>query len=1215
MRKKQNENRRPSDDKDNTGPLYTVRWGWLLGTFALMVALGVTVVTVYFIQTKDQTEFRIQTFRNFEKDNLWRQGIYQLRLYQEEKPNDMAVVRELAEAYDRNGVVVSDWNYAAEFYQTLLGKITSDTERMKILERILDNQRKANDAKAMLPTIQRIRETDPENPLAWKCLVILRAPMLETGVYQPASDEPEYFDLLVQKARIFNPEDVDLTSAYCRLLRNSLPNVMSCVSLEFRATPIETRTEEADALMADFVKANADSPAALLAEYEYRRKYRLLDLDADELDDTLLKVKELDPDNVELMLFTGMFYERKALRQKANLTIEEYQIQRQDAIDLFEQMTKTTPYYPEGYLQLAVIYGLDGERDKQIEILEQANKLMNSGNLDIIFPLTTAYLENNDMVNADKMIRLIRDWTDRHRLALTKDDMTTLRNLATLLEGQSLAIGGHPSEAIAKFKSVLEPSIPPLKDIRTVFASLMIYAQLLADTLNLDSAVGVYEATIRHLQTELFADDQSNFIRMEQAYTGLIGALLRLGQTDKVEYHFNLYVQYLRKTLEQQPKNQMVRMALAASLFQQTMNQLAENRDWSELNTMIGDLQENKAGVAPPWRVDFLEANVKWEQRGLSRAIADDALILLRTVENLYNDHLPFLVLLEDTFHNYGAQKDSERILKQIHDIPDGLPYWYLLKAWRAEQNGNLLEAKRLMDEAVTEIPESFKNIFQAVQETLGRSLDQNVKSYVRERQTLERLRETNANNPSIPTLFQQALMELDRGNADAVAPLEIKLRKLEGEDATLTLLLEGERFLLEAVDEKDPKIKMARDRQQMLVLKRPHWEYTYLLAADIGDKVANEQEVIAALVKAIDAGNRDPMRYRDLIQLYLKAGQMEKAQAVHDRGIRLHPNLMSMMHFRFDPPYQVVFTDFARAIRREDADAARKIAEKWLTLAEKNNVDPHQMAFFYSFIAQNFFNIDQKNTSEEFFLKAAENGGEAVVLLARFRAATGKVQEGMDMIYKEMIHSETPEFYFLPVLTITRDYEYEPAWIEPFDAFADNADTSEIDDPARLYKYIEYWVIREKNDLTLPLYRQLSKLLPDNTIVLNDMAYTIAFQQTDDAAEREANIQEGLNLIDRALNSAKNDPNLMDTKALILLRQGKPANAVTWFKDAVELSNQAIIYRLHLAVALLRNQEKERAEEEFNTFRAMLVPQKHLLPESNRNYLQELLDAFPEKN
>ena len=1216
MRNNQIENRPSNDSNDYIGPLFAIRWKWLVGTFVFLAMLGVTLVAVYYIQTKDQNEFRIKIFRDAEEAGRWREGIQQLVLYQQEKPNDMEIVRELAEAFDRNGAGGSDWSNAAHYYQLLYPHITSDEERLPILEKLLDNQRKAADAEGMFSTIQRILELSPENPAAWRGLVIVRSPMLATGMYQPGAGEPKTFDLLVKKAMELNPEDAVLVNAYTRLLRATSKTTLNCCSQELRETPLATRTEEADVLMANFVKANSDSVEALLAGYEYRRQYQLFDPETVELDEALAKAQELDPDNPGVMMYVGMFYEQKALRIKFGQSQDEYQIRRQEAIDQFEQMIQAVPLNPTGYLQLATIYSLDGERDKQIEILERGNKTMSSNNLTLLIPLVSAYLENKDTKNADRYIRQIYDWAERNRGRIAADSLGLARQIATLLEGQSLALSEQPMEAIARFKSVLEPTIPHRIEIRLVYSSLMIYAQLMIDTLNLDSAAGIYEQIIRHLETDTYAGDLMNFARLDRAFISYIGALQRLGLTDAmVASTMNRYMEFLRRELVASPDNQMIRISLATVLFQQIVGQPVERRNWTELDQLLEILQRPDSRVMPPWQVDFLLAAVTWEKLGRSSARVEEVLIPLRAAENRYNDNLVFLVSLEDAYHIHSSSKDCERVMDQIRAFPDGMPYWYLIKAMRAEQLGNTLEAKRLIDEAMSDLPEELKGIFLSVQETLGRSIEEYQTSIVRERQTLERLRMLNADNPTIPSLFQQGLMELDFGNTETVAQLEIELRKLEGDEGTLSLLLEAERLLQEAGDEPGPKIDMARTRLQTLIRKRPNWEYTYLLAADIEDKTGNERGVMDALAKSIDMGNRDPLRYRDLIELYHKAGQSDKAQAVFQRGITMFPNLMVGFHLRFEPPYQVLFTNFSRAIRREDADSARKIVGKWLDLAEKNHVETQQMAIFHAVIAQSFFNIDQLSEAEQYFVKAAESGGETVLPLARYMAETGQMQEAMQKIYTEMTRSSSPEMFLLPVLGLMRDYKYDSAWVKPFDDFVLDVKPSDISDSDILLQYIQYWIIRNKNDLALPFYRRLNELTANNANILNDLAYTVAFQETDDADARDANIKEGINLINKAITLDENNANLIDTKGLIVLLQGYPDEAVPLFEEAVEQSNQATTYRLHLAVALLRNQEEVKAEEEFARIREVLVPQVDFLPENNQNYTRELLEAFPEIN
>ena len=1265
MRKTQNdnrrenhrENRRSTTDNEYTGPLFVIRWKWLLGTIALMTVLVSVAVTAYYFQTRNQTEFRIQLFRKAADAGHWLEGIEQLVHYHREKPNEMVIIRELADAYDRNGVAPVHWRNAAGYYRELLGHLSSDEDRLQTLEKMLGNHRRAFNTEEMADVVRRIMEMSPENPLAWKCLVILQAQSLAAGTYRPGTGEPQSFDLLIKKAMDFNPGDVELTSAYARLLRSGSRSILGHMSQEFNNIPLETRVEEADSLMAHFAKTHADSVKAiladagspvtadladahkdsieaLLADYAYRRQFRLLDPEAETLDDALVLVHKLDPNNPALMMFTGMFYEQKALRYQfspGTWNTEEYKTYRRDAIDQFEQMIQANPEIPDGYLQLAAIYDIDGNKDNQIAILEKGCKATNASRLELLIPLVSAYLENNDPKNADRVISLIHVWAERNRLATSKESLEAARQIAVLLSGQSRATAGHPVDAIARFRSVLEPVIPRSLDVRILYTSMMVYALALNDTLNPDSAVAIYRQILGHLSLDMYSGDPLNPSRINETYGSLIGTLSRLRRTDDLAAARNDYAAFLRNHLLQNPGNQAFRLTLVEVLLQQIMSQPAQQRNWSGLEAELDILQANKFRFRSPWQVDILQAIVTWEKLGRIKAENAEVLIPLRTAENRYNlnkddlnkddlnnDHLLFLVNLEEIYHLCGSPEDSERVLELIRTIPKGLPSWYLIKALRAELRGDTRETKRLMDEALTELPEDLKKQFLDLQENLERASDPNENSIVRERRNLERLRDMNAKEPTIQNLFQQGLMELDLGNTDAVAPLEIELRKLEGGDDALSLLLEGFRLVLEAADARDPKFDKARSNLQKLKRQRPDWEYTHLLAVDIAEKTGDESGAIEALVNAIRAGNRDPFRYRDLIDLYHRANQEARARTVLEQGVLLFSNFGDIPHFRFDHPYQLFYKDFIRAIRRDDADAARQIAGKWLPLAEQNDLEERQMTYAYFVVAQNYFSIERLlSESEPYFVKAAASGGIAVLPLARYYGHTGRMQEAMQLIYPEMASSQTPGVFLRPVWALMQNYGYDPAWAEPFDAFVLDFQPALTDEPGDLSSCIEYLVFRGKNDDTLPFYRRLNELFPEQTTVLNDLAYMTAFQQTDDDAEREANIQDALVLIDTAINLEKDDAhsaNLIDTKGLIVLLQGHPDEAVALFEKAVELSSHlAILYRLHLAVALLRDQQNDRAEEEFTVVREMLVSNLDFLSESNRNFTRELLDAFPE--
>ena len=1200
--------------ENSTKAVFTVQWKWLVGSVVALVMLFAVLGGLYLLQTKDQTEFRIKIFKDAEEDGRWRDGIQQLMLFQREKTDDMEVITILAEAFDENGIMPSDWNNAIRYYQLLLSQATTPEKKLHVLERILDNQRKLQDLDNMSQTVVRVFEIAPENPLAWKCLVFIRSQLLQSGNYQPRKGEPEYFDQLAKKAMDLNPDDPELVSLYARLLRTGVQSTLACTSPAFRDISPAVRAKEADQLMEQFARSHLDDSTALLTHYEYRTQYRLLDPNAENIDEQLQKIMDMEPNNLSAMMYVGMFLEQKVFRMKAELDEVTYREKLDEAAGKFREIIAKSPGNAMGYVQLASLYETDGQFERQIEVLEQANKATQTNDLNVIISLSLAYLDQKDTKNADRVIRQIYDWIERHRGASASAE--TVRSsmlIATMLEGRSLAITGDAAGAIKKFRSVFEPTIPRKIDIRLIYDSLLLYAQLLIDSVNPDSAVDIYQQTTRFLDMETQGGNIFNFLRINRVFTLEIMTLMQLGQSVRLESTVSRYVEYLQKELRQQPDNQMARFSLVTTLYRKVMMQPEEQRDWAKIDEMLTILRANRQGVIPPWQVDFLQADVTWEQLGRSPGSVEEVLIPLRMAENQYNGNELFLISMEEIYRKYNALKDCERVLDQLRTFPNGEAYWYLIKAKRADDQGNQLEVKRLIGEALEKLPNEQKALFLSLQESMEMRENLPRDGIAQRRLALEQLREFAAKNPTVQALFRLALMELDNGNTKAVAELELRLQKMEGDEGTLFVLIAGERLLQEAVDGLDPKIEMARIRQRTLLAKRPNWEYTYLLAADIEDKVGNEIGVIDALKKAIEAGNQDPSRHRDLIELYRRNNQETEADVAFQRSVRLFPNIMARSQIRFAPPYQAYYMEFLRTIRREDVDAAKRVAEKWLERAKTAQVDSIQIAIFNTEIAQGFMGLEQMDAAEDFFKKAAETGGETILPLAKFYAITGNIQKALEMIYAEMKKSQKPETFLLSVLGLTRDYEFDTEWMKPFDEFVLGSDPSKSQNIGEVYRYVQYLMVRKMEDKILPYFRRMYELDTTNVMTMNDLAYLIAFQKTEDT--REANFKEAISLIDKAIESDKNNAMLIDTKGLIVMAQGNPEQAATLFTTAVELARHSVIYRLHLAVALLRADIKDQAKEEFGSIRKLLVPQIEMLPESNRNYTQELLDAFPDDN
>ena len=162
--------------------------------------------------------------------------------------------------------------------------------------------------------------------------------------------------------------------------------------------------------------------------------------------------------------------------------------------------------------------------------------------------------------------------------------------------------------------------------------------------------------------------------------------------------------------------------------------------------------------------------------------------------------------------------------------------------------------------------------------------------------------------------------------------------------------------------------------------------------------------------------------------------------------------------------------------------------------------------------------------------------------------------------------------------------------------------------DPGIVTALADYWMVRGKPERAIPLYEgalnhpnieEGRALIFQNNLA---MLYSRTLGQHDKALE----------VIDNALNKNVDNPNLLNTKGLILLNSGDPAAAIVPLDRAVELSCQLPLYCMHLAYAFHQTGQNGRARQWFDQVRAQLNDAAPNMGKENREMFDSLQGAFP---
>jgi Flp pilus assembly protein TadD len=106
--------------------------------------------------------------------------------------------------------------------------------------------------------------------------------------------------------------------------------------------------------------------------------------------------------------------------------------------------------------------------------------------------------------------------------------------------------------------------------------------------------------------------------------------------------------------------------------------------------------------------------------------------------------------------------------------------------------------------------------------------------------------------------------------------------------------------------------------------------------------------------------------------------------------------------------------------------------------------------------------------------------------------------------------------------------------------------------------------------------YEEVIKLQPDNVEALNNLAYLKA----DDGVD----LDQALAYAQRAQQKRPNDPNVIDTLALIYIRKNLTDDSVRMLRDLVSKKPENPTFHLHLALALYQKGDRPEAKKELQS-------------------------------
>ena len=151
------------------------------------------------------------------------------------------------------------------------------------------------------------------------------------------------------------------------------------------------------------------------------------------------------------------------------------------------------------------------------------------------------------------------------------------------------------------------------------------------------------------------------------------------------------------------------------------------------------------------------------------------------------------------------------------------------------------------------------------------------------------------------------------------------------------------------------------------------------------------------------------------------------------------------------------------------------------------------------------------------------------------------------------------------------------------------------------------YWIVRGKPERAIPLYEESLKqgdLDESKTLLFqNNLAMLYSQNQQHDKA---------LAVVKSALEAKKDNVPLLNTMGLVLLNSGNAEDAVEPLSKAVDLSCQAPIYCMHLAVALKQLNRDSQARRWLDPVRDQLIASVPKMTKENREMFDKLQSQLP---
>ncbi|HVS40495.1 MAG TPA: tetratricopeptide repeat protein [Gemmataceae bacterium] len=258
-----------------------------------------------------------------------------------------------------------------------------------------------------------------------------------------------------------------------------------------------------------------------------------------------------------------------------------------------------------------------------------------------------------------------------------------------------------------------------------------------------------------------------------------------------------------------------------------------------------------------------------------------------------------------------------------------------------------------------------------------------------------------------------------------------------------------------------------------------------------------------------------------------------------------------------------------AKVLQKQgDAAAAGKVLTDY---AESHKGDPALLGETAALLEEVGLTAVAEDYYRKYVAEVGDQHPEKKILLAAFLARHDRLDGALDVI-DSVWDKVGPKVGVREEVAAIRIGHPTAMQYQRVEARVQDAVRADPKDADLLVSLADLQDAQGRHDEAVKIYQQILKDSPRNVLALNNLAWLQAFRGDAQA--------ESLSLVDRAIAVAGPAGSLLDTKGVILLKLGKPAEAVRVLSDATEQLPTASVY-FHLAEAQKAMPGGSRSEAE----------------------------------